>query len=96
MPYLEQRIEQLEIEIAELKKERKERKFKTPDQLAKLVHCSPAHIRNLANRGEIEVIRLGTSIRIPMDQFDHDCEDEEPGVSSMREAIFGKKVSNAG
>ena len=94
--YLEERIEQLEKEIAELKKERKERKFKTPDQLAKLVHCSPAHIRNLANRGEIEVIRLGTSIRIPMDQFEHDCEDEEPGLSSMREAIFGKKVSNAG
>lgn len=94
--YLEERIEQLEKEIAELKKERKERRFKTPDQLAELVHCSPAHIRNLANRGEIEVIRLGTSIRIPMDQFDQDNEVEEHGVSSMREAIFGKKVNHAG
>lgn len=94
--YLEERIEQLEKEIVELKKERKERRFKTPDQLAELVHCSPAHIRNLANRGEIEVIRLGTSIRIPMDQFDQDSEDKEQGASSMREAIFGKKASNAG
>lgn len=92
--YLEERIACLEQEITELKKERKERRFKTPEQLAELVHCSSSHIRNLANRGEIEAIRLGTSIRIPMDQFECYAEDKKTDVINMREAIFGKKVNH--
>lgn len=92
MPYLEERIEQLEKEVQELREAKKAEQYKTPAQLAEIMGCTSQHVGNLIKRGEIEAVRLGTLVRIPMSQFDKKIDS----VSKMKQAVFGKKVSNAG
>lgn len=87
MPYLEERVEQLEKEVREIKKLKKTEEYKSPQQFAEFMGVTHTHVRNLIYRGEIKVIRLGECIRIPMSQFDR--EQEEKRTSSMKEAIFG-------
>ena len=87
MPYLEERVEQLEKEVQKIKKLKKTEEYKSPQQFAEFMGITNNHVRNLISRGEIKVIRLGECIRIPMSQFDE--EQKEKKTSSMKEAIFG-------
>lgn len=87
MPYLEERVEQLEKEVREIKKLKKTEEYKSPQQFAEFMGITINHVRNLITRSEIKVIRLGECIRIPMSQFDK--EQKEKKTSSMKEAIFG-------
>lgn len=87
MPYLEERVEQLEKEVQKIKKLKKTEEYKSPQQFAEFMGITINHVRNLIARGEIKVIRLGECIRIPMSQFNEEQEEKRP--SSMKEAIFG-------
>ena len=89
MPYLEERVEQLEKEVQKIKKLKKTEEYKSPQQFAEFMGITINHVRNLIARGEIKVIRLGECIRIPMSQFDE--EQKEKKTSSMKEAIFGQE-----
>ena len=94
MPYLEERIEHLEKEVQELREAKRAEQYKTPAQLAEIMGCTSQHVGNLIKRGEIEAVRLGTLVRIPMSQFEKkNCNET---TSKMKQVIFGKKVSNAG
>ena len=89
MPYLEERVEQLEKEVQKIKKLKKTEEYKSPQQFAEFMGITINHVRNLIARGEIKVIRLGECIRIPMSQIDE--EQKEKKTSSMKEAIFGQE-----
>lgn len=71
---IEERISKLEQDNMELR-ERVEllsrmEHFVTPSELADIFRCSKNHIYIQIRRGAIQAVTVGTSIRIPMSQFE--------------------------
>ena len=75
--YLEERVEQLEKQIEELKEQKKNELYLSPAQFAEKMSCSRSMVTKLVQNGEIEALRLGKLIRIPMSQFEEKEEIEE-------------------
>jgi len=68
--YIEQRLEELEKEIKELKERVSiSEKFVTPMELAEIMGCSRNTISNKINSGDIYATRKTGDPRIPMSQF---------------------------
>ena len=68
--YLEERVEHLEKQIEELKEQKKNELYLSPAQFAEKMSCSRSMVTKLVQNGEIEALRLGKLIRIPMSQFE--------------------------
>ena len=68
--YLEERVEYLEKQIEELKEQKKNELYLSPAQFAEKMSCSRSMVTKLVQNGEIEALRLGKLIRIPMSQFE--------------------------
>lgn len=82
--YLEERVEQLEQQIEELKAQRQSENYLTPAQFAKKMNCSRALVSKMTQNGDVKVIRLGRLIRIPMSQF----EKEENKEKAWKDVVF--------
>ena len=83
--YLEERVEQLEQQIEELKTQRQSENYLTPAQFAEKMSCSRSMVTKLVQNGEIEALRLGKLIRIPMSQFE---EKEGSKEQSWKDVVF--------
>ena len=68
--YIEQKIEQLEREIEELKEQKKSEQYLTPAQFAEKMHCSKGFVTKMIREGEIQALKMGRLVRIPMSQFE--------------------------
>ena len=73
------------------------RRPSTPDQVAAIWGCSPNHVRNLINQGELQAFRLGKRLlRIPAEAVD---EFEQRQIESMSEPpmvrAFSSELPNA-
>ncbi|MBR9961236.1 excisionase family DNA-binding protein [Anaerostipes sp. Marseille-Q3525] len=82
--YLEQRVEQLEREIRELKKQKKNEQYLSPAQFAEKMSCSKSFVTKMVKSGEIQALRMGKLIRIPMSQF----EEKEGAEQSWKDIVF--------
>src|SRR3989344_2259651 len=67
----------------------------TPETLAERWDCSPSHIRNLIDRGDLRSFRLGRLIRIPPEEVtriecqsspSNGCEADTPSNGTTRTA----------
>ena len=83
--YLEERVEHLEKQIEELKEQKKNELYLSPAQFAEKMSCSRSMVTKLVQNGEIEALRLGKLIRIPMSQFE---EKEESKKASWKDVVF--------
>ena len=83
--YLEERVEHLEKQIEELKEQKKNELYLSPAQFAEKMSCSRSMVTKLVQNGEIEALRLGKLIRIPMSQFE---EKEESKKASRKDVVF--------
>ena len=79
--YLEERVEHLEKQIEQKKNEL----YLSPAQFAEKMSCSRSMVTKLVQNGEIEALRLGKLIRIPMSQFE---EKEESKKASWKDVVF--------
>ena len=82
--YLEERVEQLEQQIEELKAQRQSENYLTPAQFAEKMNCSRASVSKMTQNGDVKVIRLGKLVRIPMSQF----ETEENKEKAWKDVVF--------
>lgn len=83
--YLEERVEHLEKQIEELKDQKKNEQYLSPAQFAERMSCSRSMVTKLVQNGEIEALRLGKLIRIPMSQFE---EKEGSKEASWKDVVF--------
>ena len=83
--YLEERVEHLEKQIEELKEQKKNELYLSTAQFAEKMSCSRSMVTKLVQNGEIEALRLGKLIRIPMSQFE---EKEESKKASWKDVVF--------
>ena len=82
--YLEERVEHLEKQIEELKDQKKNEQYLSA-QFAEKMSCSRSMVTKLVQNGEIEALRLGKLIRIPMSQFE---EKEGSKEASWKDVVF--------
>lgn len=68
--YLEERVAQLEKEVESFKEQKKNEQYLSPAQFAEKMSCSRSMVTKLVQNGEIQALRLGKLIRIPMSQFE--------------------------
>lgn len=83
--YLEEKVEYLEKQIEELKEQKKNELYLSPAQFAEKMSCSRSMVTKLVQNGEIEALRLGKLIRIPMSQFE---EKEGSKEASWKDVVF--------
>lgn len=82
--YLKQRVEQLEREIRELKEQKKNEQYLSPKEFAEKMSCSQSFVTKMVKSGEIQALRMGKLIRIPMSQF-----EEKEGIEpSWKDIVF--------
>lgn len=81
--YLEERVEQLEQQIEELKAQRQSENYLTPAQFAEKELFKSISVKMTQN-GDVKVIRLGKLVRIPMSQF----EKEENKEKAWKDVVF--------
>lgn len=82
--YLEQRVEQLEKEVRDLKEQKKNEQYLSPKEFAEKMSCSQSLITRMVRDGEIKALRIGKLIRIPMSQF----EEKEGSEPSWKDIVF--------
>ena len=82
---LEERVEYLEKQIEELKEHEKHEQYLSPYYLSEKMSCSRSMVTKLVQNGEIEALRLGKLIRIPMSQFE---EKEGSKEASWKDVVF--------
>lgn len=82
--YLEQRVEQLEREIREIKEQKKNEQYLSPKEFAEKMSCSQSFVTKLIREGEIKALKLGKRFRIPMSQF----EEKEGTEQSWKDIVF--------
>lgn len=82
--YLEQRVEQLEKEVRDLKEQKKNEQYLSPKELAEKMSCSQSLVTRMVRDGEIQALRIGKLIRIPMSQF----EEKEGSEQSWKDIVF--------
>lgn len=82
--YLEQRMEQLEREIQELKEQRKAEQYVTPKEFAERMTCSQSFVTKMIKEGQIKALKIGKLYRIPMSQF----EEKENEEDSWKTLVF--------
>lgn len=82
--YLEQRVEELEREVRELKEQKKNEQYLSPKKFAEKMICSQSFVTKMVKSGEIQTLRMGKLIRIPMSQF----EGKEGTEQSWKDIVF--------
>ena len=82
--YLEQRVEQLEKEVRDLKEQKKNEQYLSPKEFAEKMSCSQSLVTRMVRDGEIQALRIGKLIRIPMSQF----EEKEGSEPSWKDIVF--------
>lgn len=84
MMYLEQRVEELEREMRELKEQKKNEQYLSPKEFAEKMNCSQSFVTKMVKSGEIRALRIGKLIMIPMSQF----EEKEGTEQSWKDIVF--------
>lgn len=82
--YLEQRVEELERQMREFKEQKKSEQYLSPKEFAEKMSCSQAFVTKMVRNGEIQALRMGNLIRIPMSQF----EEKEGTEQSWKDIVF--------
>ena len=73
--YLEQRVEELERQMREIKEQKKSEQYLSPKEFAEKMSCSQSFVTKMVKSGEI---------RIPMSQF----EEKEGAEPSWKDIVF--------
>lgn len=81
--YLEDRVAQLEKEVEAFKEQKTNEQYLSPAQFAEKMSCSRSMVTKLVQNGEIQALRLGKLIRIPMSQFEGKEEEK-----SWKDIVF--------
>lgn len=82
--YLEQRVEELERQMREFKEQKKSEQYLSPKEFAEKMSCSKSFVTKMVKSGEIQALRMGKLIRIPMSQF----EGKEGTEQSWKDIVF--------
>lgn len=82
--YLEQRVEELERQMKEFKEQKKSEQYLSPKEFAEKMSCSQSLVTRMVRDGEIQALRIGRLIRIPMSQF----EEKEGSEPSWKDIVF--------
>lgn len=82
--YLEQRVEELERQMREFKEQKKSEQYLSPKEFAEKMSCSQSLVTRMVRDGEIQALRIGRLIRIPMSQF----EEKEGSEPSWKDIVF--------
>lgn len=82
--YLEQRVEELERQMREFKEQKKSEQYLSPKEFAEKMSCSQSFVTKMVKSGEIQALRIGKLIRIPMSQFG----EKEGTEQSWKDIVF--------
>lgn len=82
--YLEQRVEELERQMREFKEQKKSEQYLSPKEFAEKMSCSQSLVTRMVRDGEIQALRIGRLIRIPMSQF----KEKEGSEPSWKDIVF--------
>ena len=82
--YLEQRVEELERQMREFKEQKKSEQYLSQKEFAEKMSCSQSFVTKMVKSGEIQALRMGKLIRIPMSQF----EEKEGTEQSWKDIVF--------